>query len=181
MEAKEEDVMESEGESPGPEVELMKELRQEQIRGKELLTQLKYAQADFENFRKRSEKEMADARESSIRGLVGRLLVVLDELALAVKHAGSGGKDKNLGEGFRMVQKNLEAALESVGVERIEAVGKQFNPALHEAVEKVEGAAEGDDVVVEEVRPGYTIKGQVLRPSMVRVGPMPEEHREEEE
>jgi molecular chaperone GrpE len=125
---------------------------------------------------------MAEAREASLKGLVGKLLVVLDELTLAVKHADAGGNGEALSEGFRMVQKNLEAALESVGVERIEALGKHFDPSVHEAAEKVEGRQKGDEaVVIEELRAGYTMKGQVLRPSLVKVGPTPREQEEEEE
>ena len=171
--------MEIEDETPADMDGLKKELLEEQIRSKELLNRLKYAQADLENYRKRTEKEMAEAGESSVKSLVGRLLVVLDELSLAVKHAGAEENGDALSEGFRMVQRNLEAALESVGVERIEAVGKQFDPSLHEAAEKVEGTQVGDGVVViEELRAGYTIKGQVLRASLVKVGPAPGEQEE---
>jgi molecular chaperone GrpE len=172
--------METEDESPGDVESLKQELLEEQIKSKELLNRLKYAQADLENYRKRAEKEMAEAREASVRALVGRLVVVLDELALAVMHAEADGGDKNLSEGFRMVQKNLEGALESVGVERIDALGRPFDPALHEAAEKAEGGSGESLVVVEELRPGFTFRGQVLRPSLVKVGAA-EEHREEEE
>lgn len=171
--------MELEGEGETGEETLRKELLEERIRSKELLNRVRYAQADLENYRKRAEKEAADARDSAVKGLVGRLLVVLDELALAVEHAEAGGNSEDLSEGFRMVEKNLGAALESVGVERIEALGKPFDPAQHEAVEKTEGSGPGEEVVVEELRAGYTLKGQVLRPSMVRVGPA-EENGEEE-
>jgi len=173
--------LELEGESPADVESLKKELLEEQIRSKELLNRLKYAQADLENYRKRAEKEMAEAGETSLMGLVGRLLVVLDELSLAVKHAEAGGNGDALGEGFRMIQRNLEAALESVGVERIEALGRHFDPSLYEAAEKVEGAAEGDEVVViVELRAGYTIRGKVLRPSLVKVGPAPREEEKDE-
>ena len=171
--------MELEDGSPADVESLKKELLEEQIKSKELLNRLKYAQADLENYRKRAEKEMAEAGETSLMGLVGRLLVVMDDLSLAVKHAEASEDGGALGEGFRMVQRNLEGALESVGVERIEALGKHFDPSLHEAVEKVEGAAVGDEVVVEELRAGYTSRGKVLRPSLVKVGPAPREKGEE--
>jgi molecular chaperone GrpE len=146
-----------------------RELEQERKRNQELLTRLKYVQADFENYRKRVDKEMKEAGESLARGLVSRLLVVQDELAMAAKHSAGEGQSAELREGIGMVQRNLEAALESVGVERIDCVGKPFDPALHEAVEKVEGESEGEDVVVEELRPGFTFRGQLVRPSMVKV------------
>jgi molecular chaperone GrpE len=90
-------------------------------------------------------------------------------LELAAKHAGAKDRHGELVEGIGMVQRNLEAALESVGVERIDCVGRPFDPALHEAVEKVQGESQDGDMVVGEMRPGFTFRGQLLRPSMVKV------------
>ena len=148
---------------------LERELEYEKRRNEELLTRLKYAQADLENYRKRMDKELKEAGESLAKTLIARLLVVQDELDLAVKHASGGNGGTEMIEGLAMVERNLRSALEAVGVERIEAVGKPFDPAVHEAVAKVQGEASGPDVVVEEVRPGFTFRGQVLRPSMVKV------------
>ena len=144
---------------------IQEELAAEKKKNGELLTRLKYAQADLENYRKRVDREMKDAGESQMRGLISRLLVVQDELDLAVKHSDEGGELK---EGIAMVRKNLRSALEASGVERIDCVGQPFDPALHEAVAKVQGAAD-QDVVVEEVRSGFTFRGHLLRPSMVKV------------
>ena len=147
---------------------LRRELAEEKKRNEELLTRLKYMQADFENFRKRMDRELKEAGESLTKGLATKLLVVQDELDLAAKHAVTGTENGELKEGIGMVQKNLEAALESVGVERIEAIGKPFDPSIHEAVAKTQGDSDRD-MVVEEVRPGFTFRGQLLRPSMVKV------------
>ena len=156
-------------ESPEMRLETLKqELAEEKKRNDELLTRLKYMQADLENFRKRADKELKEAGESLARSLVARLLVVQDELELAAKHAEGGTDSGELKEGIGMVRKNLEAALESVGVERIDAVGKPFDPAVHEAVEKTQGDSESD-MVVDEIRPGFMFRGQLLRPSMVKV------------
>lgn len=152
-----------------PESEFKRQLEQEQARNKELVTRLAYAQADFENYRKRTEREAGASRDASLGALMANLLSVLDELDLAVSLAESGGEPSGLLEGVKMVRKNLTAALKREGLERIEAEGKPFDPALHEAVEKVAGDAQGDEVVAEEVRPGYVFRGQVLRPSMVKV------------
>ncbi len=154
--------------SPAEEAEtLKKELAGERQRNDELLTRLRYAQADLENYRKRMDKELKEAGESLARSLAAKLLVVQDELDLAAKHAeGSGGAE--LKEGIEMVRRNLASALESVGVERIDAVGKPFDPSLHEAVERTQGDS-GEDTVVGEVRAGFTFRGQLLRPSMVKV------------
>jgi len=147
---------------------LRHELAGEKKKNEELLTRLMYTQADFENYRKRMDKEMKDAGESMTKGLVARLLVVQDELDLAVEHAKGDTANSELREGIDMVKKNLEATLESAGVERIDAVGKPFDPLLHEAVAKTQGDSD-TDMVVEEIRPGFTFRGQLLRPSMVKV------------
>ena len=144
------------------------ELAEVKKRNDELLTRLKYTQADQENFRKRMDRESKEAGESLTRSLVTRLLVVQDELDLAARHADGGTGNGELKEGIGMVRKNLEAALESVGVERIDSVGMPFDPSIHEAVEKIQGEG-GRDMVVEEIRSGYTFRGQLLRPSMVKV------------
>ncbi|HXW95179.1 MAG TPA: nucleotide exchange factor GrpE [Nitrososphaerales archaeon] len=159
----------SEEEPPEVQVEgLQQELAEEKKKNEELLTRLMYTQADFENYRKRMDKELKDAGESLTKGLVARLLVVQDELDLATKHAKGGTGSAELREGVAMVKKNLEAAMESVGVQRIDAVGKPFDPSLHEAVGKTQGDSDRD-MVVEEIRPGFTFRGQLLRPTMVKV------------
>jgi molecular chaperone GrpE len=149
--------------------ELKGKLEAAEKRNEDLLTRLKYMQADLENYRKRMDRELAEARDSSVRSLLTRLLVVQDEMDMAARHSDEGGENGEVKEGFEMVRKKLESALESAGVERIECVGKPFDPTLHEAVEKVQGESSGEDTVVEEVRPGFMFKGQLLRPSMVKV------------
>jgi len=135
----------------------------------ELLNRLKYMQADFDNYRKRAEKDMREREEISTRGLVLRLLSVLDELDLAVKHSREDVGRTELQEGIEMVQKNLFSALESAGLQRIDPVGQPFDPAMHEAIAKVQGSSQGSDIVVDEIRAGYTFRGRVIRPSMVKV------------
>ena len=150
--------------------QLKQELAGERKRNDELLTRLKYLQADLENQRKRMDREMREAGESLARSLLSRLLVVQDELELAARHAeieGEGGD--SLKEGIAMVKRNLTTALESAGLERIDCVGRPFDPTIHEAVSKVQGKSAGEDTVVEEVRPGFMFRGQLLRPSMVKV------------
>src|SRR5579863_9915825 len=149
--------------------EVERELETERKRNEELLSRLKYAQADLENYRKRMDKEIRDAGESLARTLVSRLLVVQDELDLAVRHAKGGTGGAELMEGIAMVQRNLLSTLQAVGVEKIEALGRPFDPSVHEAVAKTQGDEPGQDMVVEEVRPGFTFRGQLLRPSMVKV------------
>jgi molecular chaperone GrpE len=141
----------------------------EKKRSEELLTRLKYLQADFENYRKRIEKEIKEVEEYSVRSLVLKLLSVVDELELAVEHAEAEKARSDLKEGVKMVRKNMMSALESAGLKRMEVVGKPFDPSLHEAAEKVQGKSSKEDIVVQEIRAGYTFRGQVIRPAMVKV------------
>ena len=160
---------EAEEPEEGQEGMLKRGLTDEKKRNEELLTRLKYAQADLENYRKRMDRELKEAGEAPVRSLISKLLVVSDELDLAAQHSAVSQRNGELREGIEMVQRNLWSALESSGVERIESVGKPFDPSLHEAVERVQGGSHEEDVVVEEIRPGYTFRGQLLRPSMVKV------------
>ena len=133
------------------------------------LLRLKYLQADFENYRKRAEKELGEREEASLRGLVSTLLSSLDELGLAVENARKGAGGGELADGLEMVERRLASSLEAAGLERIDCVGMPFDPAKHEAVERVQGESPGEDLVKEEVRPGYAFRGRVIRPSMVKV------------
>ena len=149
--------------------QLKRELAETKKRSDELLTRLKYAQADLENIRKRVDKEIREARESAARALITRLIVVHDELEMAEKMTEDGEKGGDtLREGISMVRRNLMTALESEGLSRIESVGKRFDPAVHEAVEKVQGRSK-EDIVIHEIRSGFMLRGTVLRPSMVKV------------
>ena len=149
---------------------LKRELAEQKKRSEELLTRLKYAQADLENYRKRMDKELKDAGESLARSLLVRLMVVQDELDLAAKHTLEGGRNgETVKEGIAMVRRNLQAAMESVGLQKIEAVGRPFDPTVHEAVEKVLGLISYQDIVGAEVRPGFSFRGQLLSSSMVKV------------
>ena len=142
---------------------------EEKRRSEDYLTRLKYLQADFENYRKRVDREMRDVEDFSTSGLMKKLLPVLDDLDLAVASAEMSA-DKGLLEGVEMVRKNLSSVLQSEGLKSIDAVGKPFNPGMHEAVERVEGTKKRkEDTAVEEMRKGYIFKNKVLRPSMVKV------------
>lgn len=148
---------------------MKRELKDVKKKNEELLSMLRYSQADMENYRKRMDKELKDAGESLAKSLITKLLTVQDELELAARHASAGKGGGEIIEGIRMVGSNLNSALQAVGVEKIEALGRPFDPSVHEAVAKVQGDGEGPDMVVEEVRPGYMFRGQLLRPSMVKV------------
>jgi len=158
---------------------LEKSLEDERRRNEELLTNLRYLQADFENYRKRIDREIRDLEEFSTVGLVKKLIPVLDDLDLAVATA-TKAEDKGLVEGVKMVQKSLDTALESEGLQAIKAVGAPFDPSTHEAIESVPGKNNSQDMVIEEMRRGYTFKGKVLRPSAVKVETASRQSKSEE-
>lgn len=149
--------------------EAQKFMEEEKKRSDDYLNRLKYLQADFENYRKRVDREIREIEDFSTSGLVKKLLPVLDALDLAIASAESNPESKGVLEGLLMVRKSLASALQSEGLRGIEAVGKPFDPGLHEAVERVDGSKGGADTVIGEIRKGYIFKNRVLRPSMVKV------------
>ena len=143
-------------------------LENEKERSADLLRRLQYLQADFENYRKRVEKEMGDAKRFSNERLLSDLLTVKDELDLAFAKARETKQSPVLLEGVGMIQKRLQNILSKEGVERVPGAGSMFNPDYHEAALRVVSDEE-EGTVVEEVRAGYMLKGRVLRPGIVKV------------
>lgn len=131
----------------------------------DLVDTLRRVQADFENYRKRVIREQTELTERATERLVEQLLPVLDSFELAI--ANVAGADENVRKGVELLYAELLAVLEKQGLTRIEATGEAFDPNRHEAVMQSEG--DGDPVVAETMRTGYTLKERVLRPSMVRV------------
>ena len=159
---------ETTSEVPNQVSQLEEALENEKERSADLLRRLQYLQADFENYRRRVEKEMGDARKFSNERLLSDLLTVKDELDLAFAKARETKQSPVLLEGVGMVQKRLQNILSKEGVERVPGAGSMFNPDYHEAALKVVSDEE-EGTVVEEVRAGYTLKGRVIRPSIVKV------------
>ena len=132
----------------------------------EYLAHLQRTQAEFDNYRKRMLRDQTTHLERATAGLVEQLLPVLDSFELAL---GSGGTDvERLRKGVELVYGELLGALEKAGLQRIEALGKPFDPEEHEAVMHVEDDG-GEPGVRDVVRSGYRFKGRVIRPAMVKV------------
>ncbi len=148
--------------------ELEDELKREREKSEDFLHRLQYLQADFENYRKRVEKEIGDVKKFGNERLLSDLLLVNDELALAYAKAHESKQNPVLLEGVGMILKRLQGLLSKEGVERIPGEGSKFNPDYHEAALRVPSDRE-EGTVVEEVRAGYLLKGRVLRPSIVKV------------
>jgi molecular chaperone GrpE len=135
----------------------------------EYLDTLRRVQAEFENYRKRVIKEQTALVDRATSGLVEQLLPVLDSFELALKNLDSAGSDEveSVRKGLELVYAELLGVLEKAGLSRIEAEGKPFDPNVHEAVMQEDG--DGEPVVTDVLRTGYTLKGRVLRPAMVKV------------
>lgn len=139
----------------------------------ELRETVQRVQADFENFRKRMMRDQAVSVDRATAGLVEQVLPVLDSFELAVLNIPEHDLDdaaRKLKKGVELVYAELLGVLEKNGLERLDAQGKPFDPEEHEAVMR-EGQGEGEPVVTEVMRTGYRLKGRVLRPAMVKVGP----------
>jgi molecular chaperone GrpE len=124
--------------------------------------------ADFENFRRRTAQELADRSRYANGDAARALLPVLDNLQRAVDHASEDSGEAFL-DGLRLVVRQFQEALASLGVSPIEAVGEAFDPKLHEAVTGVESEDVERDTVVDELQRGYRLHDRVIRPAMVRV------------
>ena len=127
------------------------------------------AQAELVNFRRRADEERIALGKYSNTRLITRLLPVIEELDLAVAHAGESGPKASWLEGVKLIQRKLANLLESEGVTEIEAVGAEFNPMEHEALGTVETEEYAPGYIVEAVRTGYRLHDRVIQPAQVMV------------
>ena len=148
---------------------LEKQLDVEKKRSEEYLNRLRYLQADFDNLKKRCDRQLTEAKSYATERLVLELLDVVDELELAVKTGQTAEPESQLLVGVQMTLKKFRKVLEQEGVSPIECEGQVFDPTTHNAVEKIEREGVKGCIVGEEVRKGYVMKGKVIRPSIVKV------------
>ncbi|MGA3192279.1 MAG: nucleotide exchange factor GrpE [Candidatus Bathyarchaeia archaeon] len=161
-------------------IESLKEaVETEKRRSEDYLTQLKYAQADIENLKKRFDRQVSEVRQYANERLVIELLDVVDELELAIKSGRSSGSAEALIQGVELTLKKLRKILENEGVVPIKCVGEAFDPSKHSAVAKIEKEGVEGCKIVEEVRKGYTMREKVIRPSIVKVVVKPSKSQEE--
>ena len=135
----------------------------------ELSDKLLRQMAEFDNFRKRTEKEKSAMYEIGAKDIIEKLLPVVDNFERGFTTVAEEDKEDAFVTGMEMVYKQLMTMLEGVGVKPIEAVGQEFNPDLHNAVMHVEDEEVGDNIIVEEFQKGYTYRDSVVRYSMVKV------------
>jgi molecular chaperone GrpE len=148
------------------------ELKKERDQLKDRLARL---QAEFENARKRAEKEKADFRDFALGSVVEQFLPVLDNFELALKSTGSLDQ---LRAGVELIVKQMEEVLRGLLVQPVATVGEEFDPRHHEAMGSVEREDLPDQHVAEEIRRGYRLREKLLRPALVRVVSNPKQTSE---
>lgn len=144
-------------------------LREAEAKAEAYLQDLQRLKAEFDNFRRRTAREQGELRQYVAGEIVGRLLGVLDNFQLAVDSAEESRDFDSMFKGVQMVYRDLQSALEDIGLEPVSARGQLFDPNMHEAVEESEGDGSGVVAVEETLRDGYMFKGAVLRPALVKV------------
>ena len=179
-------TMKPETESPAPEApvapveepltpEQLKDLHARAAKADDHWDRLLRTSADFENFKKRAAREKIEATQYATASLLGKLLPVLDNFESAIAAAQSVPDEKTsaLQSGVAMIQTQLKSVLTETGLEEIDALGKRFDPAFHEAVSQQETEAVAEDHVAQQLRKGYKLKERLLRPATVVVAKKP--------
>ncbi|HUP04604.1 MAG TPA: nucleotide exchange factor GrpE [Bryobacteraceae bacterium] len=126
--------------------------------------------AEFDNFRRRVDRDRSDYLQYAARDLVSSILPVLDDFERALQHATA---DQDYAKGVELIYQRLAEILKKLGLERIETAGQKFDPNLHQAVQRVESADAEDQAILDELQKGYNFRGKLLRPAMVTVAVKP--------
>jgi molecular chaperone GrpE len=154
--------------------ELQKALEDREASLKDLNNRYLYLQADFENFKKIKAKEKQDLLKFGNEVLIKELIPVIDNLERAIEHADKSEEGKGIIEGVQITLNEFFKVLERAGVERVDAVGKKFDPNFHEALFQEEREDMEQDTVTTELQKGYTLNGRLLRPARVAVSKKPD-------
>ena len=159
----------------GEEVVSRAEFEQLKSERDQLVDRLARLQAEFENARKRGERERLEFRDYATGNVVEQFLPVLDNFELALK---SGGTAEQLRSGVELIVKQMEEVLSKLQVTSVSTVGSEFDPRHHEALGSVERLDLPDQHVAEEIRRGYRLRERLLRPALVRVASNPKQASE---
>jgi molecular chaperone GrpE len=155
--------------------ELKQKLEEKEKELSEARERLLYQQADFENFKKLKAREKQEALKFGNETLVKELLPVIDNLERAIQHGCKTDDSKAIVQGVELTLNSFLKALEKFGVTRVEALEKDFDPNVHEAIAQEVREDKTPGTVVTELQKGYIMDGRLLRPSMVTVAKTPEE------
>jgi molecular chaperone GrpE len=145
------------------------ELVKAKAKAEDYYGQLQRLQADFDNYRKRTQKEKTELIKYASERLVAELLPVLDNFDRAVSAAKVNPDFTSFSQGVEMILRQMQTALSKEGLRAMDAVGQPFDPNLHEAVLRVDSEEHPENTVVEELQKGYYLKEKVLRPCMVKI------------
>jgi len=141
----------------------------------QLVDRVARLQAEFENARKRAEREKQEFRDFAVGNVVEQFLPVVDNFELALKSTGSA---EQLRSGVELIVKQMDEILRQLNVVAVPAVGEEFDPRLHEALGSVERDDLPDQHVAEEIRKGYKLRERLLRPALVRIASNPKQQSE---
>jgi molecular chaperone GrpE len=153
--------------------ELAERLEEEKQKSEDYLSQLKYLQADFDNFEKRMKRDREEIIKTSTIGIIAKLLPISDELELAIFEGKKNLNSESVVKGSELILTNLFDILKQEGVERIITEGQKLDPQNHEAVSFIETEEFEENTIVRELRKGYLLNNLVVRPAMVEVAKKP--------
>jgi len=154
-------------ELPAPDLDSVTAERDRLLEEKsELLDRLLRLQAEFDNFRRRANREKAEVIEYANSESVGAIVPILDDFERALKLVHT---DSEYARGMELIYQRLSEALKKLGLEPISAKGQKFDPHIHHAVDRVETEDEEEDTILDEYQRGYNFRGRLLRPAMVKV------------
>lgn len=153
---------------------LFKNVKSKEIAAKdqkieELTDRLMRNMAEFDNFRKRSEKEKAQMFDIGAKSIIEKILPIIDNFERGLGAISEKERESSFAQGIELIYKQLVNAMDEMGVKPIDAVGKEFDPALHNAVMHGEDDSLGENIVSDEFQKGYTYRDMVIRHSMVKV------------
>ena len=146
-----------------------KEEKPVEEKAKQNIDQLLRQKAEFENTKKRLEREKQEAIRFANERLLAEALPIMDDLDRAVASLAEGHDPDKVAQGLKLAQEKLHQVLERHGVQPVKGVGEAFDPCMHEAVGVVETHDEKDGTIVDEVQRGYLLNGRLIRPSRVRI------------
>lgn len=145
------------------------ELAQAKAQISEHYAQLQRLQADFDNYRKRTQKEKEDLAQYAATRVVEAMLPIVDNFERAITSAQTSQDFEAFAQGVEMIYRQVYSLLEKEGLKPIEAVGQPFDPKVHDAIVQMDSDEYPENTVIEELQKGYYLKDKVLRPSMVKV------------
>jgi len=160
---------------------LKKKLEEKEEEVKTLYDKLLRTQAEFENYKKRIEKEKSDLRKYAGEGILKEIIHTVDNLEMAIKHASESDQSESISEGMEIILKQFLKSLERFGVKGFVSIGETFDPNRHEAMIQVESAEHEANTIIAESQKGYFLHGRLLRPALVSVTRAPQAEADEED